>query len=46
MINEKLIRLGYAKLETVPPDVKYSERLIKAEKDARVKNIGLWSKCR
>ncbi|MCX6726386.1 MAG: thermonuclease family protein [Candidatus Shapirobacteria bacterium] len=45
MINEELITEGYAKLDTVPPDVKYSQLLIKAEKEARISDIGLWSKC-
>lgn len=45
MINEELITEGYARLDTVPPDVKYSIRLQTAEKEARIKDIGLWKLC-
>ena len=46
MINEELVKEGYARVETIPPDVKYSQILLSAEKDARSNNRGLWSKCR
>jgi micrococcal nuclease len=45
MINEKLVKMGYARLETVPPDVRYSELLINDDKEARINNRGLWSQC-
>lgn len=45
MINEELVTEGYARLDTVPPDVKYSIRLQTAEKEARIKDIGLWKLC-
>jgi len=41
MLNENIIRAGYASLMTYPPDVKYVERFQKAYKEARVY---LWTK--
>jgi micrococcal nuclease len=45
MINEKLVLEGYARLDTVPPDVKYSQKFINAEGMAKANNLGLWQKC-
>jgi micrococcal nuclease len=45
MINEYLVRQGYASVSTYPPDVKYVEKFKEAEKFARENNLGLWSKC-
>ena len=44
-VNEVLVREGYAHIATFPPDVKYQELFLEAEKDARFNNRGLWSKC-
>ncbi len=44
LINELLVREGYAKSSTYPPDVKYQDRFVKAEQLAKEKEIGLWSK--
>lgn len=46
MINETLVRGGYARLETIPPDVKYGQVFLAAENEARKKGLGLWKKCR
>lgn len=43
MINKKLVETGYAKLLTIPPDVKNVEILKVAQREAQVRNIGLWS---
>jgi micrococcal nuclease len=45
MFNEELVRDGYAVVETVPPDVKYVDRFVAAERDARQHDRGLWSAC-
>lgn len=45
MVNEILIREGYATARSFPPDVKYQDRLRAAEKEARNARRGLWSKC-
>lgn len=43
-LNEHLIREGYAMTLTVPPNVKYAERLAKLQAEARQKKKGLWGK--
>ena len=42
LINEALVRDGYAQSFTYPPDVKYQDRLDQAEKEARAAGRGLW----
>ncbi|MBI3289910.1 thermonuclease family protein [Candidatus Microgenomates bacterium] len=43
MINEELVRTGYAKASTYPPDVKYADRFVVAEREARENKRGLWA---
>jgi len=45
-VNDYLVREGYAKVLTFPPDVKYNERFRQAETEARENNRGLWGRCR
>ncbi len=45
-VNDYLVRMGFAKAYTYPPDVKYSERFKEAETQAREVNKGLWGKCK
>ena len=42
MLNEEIVKAGYANLMTVPPNVKYQERLLKAYREARENGRGLW----
>ena len=42
MINELMVKEGYAQVMTVPPNVKYQELFIKAEQDARDNQRGIW----
>lgn len=42
MINEQLVREGYAQVDTFPPDVKYKSRFVAAEQLAQKENKGLW----
>lgn len=44
-VNEYLLREGFARLSTFPPDVKYVNLFQKAEKEARENNRGLYQKC-
>jgi micrococcal nuclease len=44
MINEKMLGDGYALLFTVPPNVKHAGRFAEAQKSARLKMLGIWSK--
>jgi micrococcal nuclease len=43
LINEVMLRNGWAVLYTVPPNIKYVERLARAQKQARANRAGLWS---
>ena len=44
-INRIMVETGYAKVSTYPPDVKYKNIFIEAERSARENKLGLWSKC-
>lgn len=41
-VNEQLVRDGYAKASSYPPDIKYQEKLQQAEEEARTNKKGLW----
>jgi micrococcal nuclease len=43
MVNEAMVREGWAVLYTVPPDVKYAERFRRAQNEARGRRAGLWA---
>jgi micrococcal nuclease len=43
MINAELVRLGYAKAATYPPDVKYADKFVELEREARNNKVGLWA---
>jgi micrococcal nuclease len=42
-VNLELIRQGYANVYTVPPNVKYNDDLLAAERIARERQRGLWA---
>ena len=42
MFNETLLREGYAQVATFPPNVKYQDRFLEAQREARAANRGLW----
>lgn len=42
MLNEEVVRAGYASLLTYPPNVRYEERFQKAYREARENRRGLW----
>lgn len=44
-VNDYLVRAGFAKVLTFPPDVKFNEQLRQAEIEARAENRGLWGRC-
>lgn len=44
-VNDYLVRQGYAKASSYPPDVKFSEQFVMAEREAREAKRGLWQKC-
>lgn len=45
-VNDYLVREGYAYSYTYPPDVKYSEQFVQAQKEAKEGNRGLWNACK
>jgi micrococcal nuclease len=42
MFNEVLVREGYAQVATFPPNVKYTDRFLAAQRQARAEDAGLW----
>lgn len=46
LVNEQLIREGYATVYRDEPTAKYMDRLLAAEAEARSRGAGLWSACR
>ena len=42
MVNLELVRTGFAAVSTYPPDVKYVDLLLAAQRDAREAGAGLW----
>jgi len=46
MVNELLVRGGYAVARSYPPDTKYKARFEAAERQAQQANAGLWGACR
>jgi micrococcal nuclease len=43
LLNEYLVREGYAQVSTYPPDVKYVDRLLAAQRLAVEEKKGMWS---
>ncbi len=43
-VNAELVRQGYAKVSTYPPNVKYQDVFLELEHEAREKRRGLWAK--
>ena len=42
LVNLELVRHGFAQVETDPPDVRYADRFLAAERAARDAGVGLW----
>ena len=45
LFNLTLVRRGYAQVYTFPPNVRYVERLLAAQRRARSGSAGLWGAC-
>ncbi|WP_400163975.1 thermonuclease family protein [Brevibacillus sp. TJ4] len=41
--NEQLVREGYARIMTIPPNVAYADLFLEAEREARENDRGLWA---
>jgi micrococcal nuclease len=44
LVNEAMVRRGWAGTYTVPPNVKYAQRLVRAQSEARASGAGLWAR--
>lgn len=42
MVNEELMKKGWTEVDTYPPDVKYQDLLVTAEKEAKLNKLGIW----
>lgn len=43
-LNAELVKLGYAMVYTVPPNVKYADEFLDLQREARENGRGLWGK--
>ena len=43
MVNAELVRLGYAQVMTVPPNVRYASLFLALQREAREAGRGLWA---
>lgn len=43
LVNEALLKEGYAQLFTFPPDVRYEARLLEAQREGQREGRGLWA---
>ncbi|MCD6062641.1 MAG: nuclease (SNase protein) [Flavipsychrobacter sp.] len=43
-LNAELVKLGYAMVYTVPPNVKYADDFLELQREARENGRGLWGK--
>lgn len=44
-VNAELVRRGYARILTIPPNVAHAGEFLSLERDARRAGRGLWSAC-
>lgn len=45
LVNLELVKQGFAISYSYPPDIKYQNEFLAAEKEAREKRLGLWEAC-
>jgi len=44
MANAEMVRRGFAQVMTIPPNVKYHDRFLKLQREAREARRGLWGR--
>lgn len=44
-VNYEIVRQGYARPLTIPPNVTFSDRMVEAARAAEADDVGLWSAC-
>jgi micrococcal nuclease len=42
MLNDEIVKAGYAMIMTIPPNVKYKDRLLEAYQEVEEDKRGLW----
>jgi micrococcal nuclease len=45
MVNSQLVQTGFAKIMSIPPDIKYYNILKLAQSEAKNNHVGLWNIC-
>ena len=45
MVNDYLVRQGFANASSYPPDIKYQEQFLQAQQEAVANSLGLWGTC-
>jgi len=45
LVNERIVAEGFATVSTFPPNVRYVDRFLAAERLARERSLGLWGRC-
>jgi micrococcal nuclease len=45
LVNEELVKWGFAQSAAFPPDVKYQEIFVAAQREAQAEQRGLWGAC-
>ncbi|MBI3989509.1 MAG: thermonuclease family protein [candidate division NC10 bacterium] len=43
MLNEELVKEGLAMLLTIPPNVRYADRFVRLQREARRREVGIWN---
>ena len=43
LVNEELVKKGVATVTTYPPNVKYVDRFLEAQQDAKEQKLGIWA---
>jgi micrococcal nuclease len=46
MLNEEIVKAGYANVLIISPNFKYKDKFLKALKEARERKRGLWEECK
>lgn len=44
-VNDYLVRQGFARIDTVPPDIAHRDQFLASQREARGEGKGLWGSC-
>lgn len=45
LVNDYLVRNGYAYASSYPPDVTYQKQFLESQREAQIQKLGLWNSC-